>query len=96
MIFKLKSPDGKVSWPFAVYTDGKPTIQVNFQWLAKEPPEPRDGFLAALALPPVGLDADQIRASGFKKRPNVAFARMTEAAAREQFVEAVRRLASAE
>lgn len=38
MIFRVETPDGHISCPYAVYMDGKPMVQVNFQWLARSDP----------------------------------------------------------
>lgn len=96
MIFRVQTPDGHISWPYAIYTDGKPMVQVNFQWLSKDRPEAREAFLATLTQEPAGLDADSIRASNFRKRPNVHFTTLVGDAGQEQFALAVERLLGVE
>lgn len=96
MIFKLVTPDGQVSWPYAIYTGSTPNVQVNFHWLAKTRPIARDAFLDALAVDPLALDAPAIRESGYQKRPPVPLSSLQTEGVHQQLVAAVAALVEAE
>ena len=93
MIYRWPLPQGKAAWPYAVYTSDNPWVQVNFHWLSGLEPQARERFLDTLSSPPASLDAAAIRASDFKKKPNVPFLVLLSDEGRGQFVNAIRCLA---
>jgi len=96
MIFKLVTPDGQVSWPYAIYTGSTPNVQVNFHWLAKARPVGREAFLEVLSGATLALDAPAIRESGYQKRPPVPLVSLQTEAVHKQLVDAVAALLRAE
>jgi len=89
MIFKVVARGGQVSWPYAIYTGSTPNVQVNFHWLAKTRPAARDAFVQALSTPPLALDAQAIRESGYQKRPPVPLVSLQSEQVHKQLVDAV-------
>lgn len=89
MIFRLQTSDGKVSWPYAVYTYGNPVVQINFQWLPQDRPVARERFLRVLSQSPTALDPGPVEESNYKKRPSIPLARLVTPEAQQQFAEAV-------
>ncbi|QNK83248.1 hypothetical protein [Nakamurella sp. PAMC28650] len=72
----VDGPDGRM-WPYAIYTNPKPSLNINFAYLEKGGGVLQDKFLSRVAQALPELDADQIRADDYRRRPGVDLAALT-------------------